>query len=327
MPDRTVHLHPAARCNLACKHCYSNSNPQASDQLSLDVLKPALAQLRAEGYEVLSLSGGEPMLYPDLEALTAHARALGFRVVGISNGFRMNARFQHLIDGFDGMAISLDGGRAVHNKVRCNPRAYDMALQGLEYLAKSGKPVAAAYTASKESLCDIPAFVDAAAAMGVRAVQLRPLVMAGRATSDYADVALNKADRHRLWLIGETLASAYAGEIAVHTDLAPARDIAANREAFAALLDGCAPRLSELANPLVITPQGQMLPYTYDFPQAFSLGQVGDLAQGRTDAIARTAPRLKALLGQVFDEIDRQDDFIDWFAFARDTARSLPALA
>ncbi len=327
MPDRTVHLHPAARCNLACKHCYSNSNPQASDQLSLEVLKPALAQLRSEGYEVLSLSGGEPMLYRDLAELTAHARALGFRVVAISNGFRMNARFQHLIDGFDGMAISFDGGREVHNKVRCNPRAYDLALQGLEYLAKSGKPVAAAYTVSKESIADIPAFVDQAAAIGVRAVQLRPLVMAGRATSDYTDVALNAADRHRLWLIGETLASAYAGEIAVHTDLAPARDIAANRDAFDAVLQGCAPTLSDLANPLVITPQGKMLPYTYDFPQDFSLGHVSDLAKGRTDDIIATAPRLKALLGQVFDDIERQDDFIDWFAFARDTARSLPAFA
>ncbi|MFC6584688.1 radical SAM protein [Sulfitobacter aestuariivivens] len=174
LPDRTVHLHPLARCNLACKHCYSHSNPQASDLLDMKVLAPALARLRAEGYEVLSLSGGEPMLYPELGALTSHARSLGFRVVAISNGFRLNARFQHLIDGFDGLAISFDGGRDVHNKVRCNPRAYDMAMKGLEYLTGIGKPVAAAYTVSKESVQDIPAFVDDAARLGVRAVQLRP---------------------------------------------------------------------------------------------------------------------------------------------------------
>lgn len=285
------------------------------------VLKPALAQLRAEGYEVLSLSGGEPMLYPDLEALTAHARDLGFRVVAISNGFRMNDRFRHLVDGFDGLAISFDGGRAVHNRVRCNRRAYDMAMQALEYLTGIGKPVAAAYTASLESLADIPDFVDTAAGLGVRAVQLRPLVMAGRANADYTDFALNAADRHRLFLIGQTLASAYEGEIAVHTDLAHATDISANRDAFAAVLEGCAPRLSDLVNPLVITPQGQMRPYTYDFPDSYTLGQVGDLARGETRQITAMAPKLKRLIGAVFDDIAGRNDYVDWFAHCRDFAR------
>lgn len=323
MPDRTIHLHPLARCNLACKHCYSNSNPQASDQLGLDVLIPALSQLRAEGYEVLSLSGGEPMLYPDLAALTDHARALGFRIVAISNGFRINRNFQHLIDGLDGLAISFDGLAPVHNVVRCNPRAFDIAARAMSYLAETGKPMAAAYTVSRESLPDIPEFVERMAELGARAVQLRPLVMAGRAPEDYADVALNMADRHRLWLLGQTLSRAYEGEIAVHTDLAHADDIVENREAFAAVLDGCAPSLSDLVNPLVITPQGRMLPYTYDFPDAYGLGHVADIAKGNPAGILATAPKLKGLLHQVFDDIAQEDDFIDWFAYARDTARGV----
>ncbi|MGB3245335.1 MAG: radical SAM protein [Sulfitobacter sp.] len=321
LPDRTVHLHPLARCNLACKHCYSHSNPQASDMLSMRVLAPALTQLREEGYEVLSLSGGEPMLYPELEDLTRHAKALGFRVVAISNGFRMNAKFAPLIDTFDGLAISFDGLEKVHNKVRCNPRAYDMALKGLAYLADSGKPVAAAYTVSKESLRDIPEFVEIAADLGARAVQLRPLVMAGRASDDYADYALNKADRHRLWLIGQALGAAYDGEIAIHTDLAHADDIYANRDAFAAVLNGCAPQLSDLVNPLVITPQGQMLPYTYDFPKEYALGHISDIADRNTAGIKAAAPKLRRLLHSVFDDIRTQDDFIDWFAHTRDFAR------
>lgn len=321
MPDRTVHLHPLARCNLACKHCYSQSSPKASAILTMSVLAPALTQLRAEGYEVLSLSGGEPMLYPALQELTSHAKALGFRVVAISNGFRLNRKFAHLIDAFDGMAISFDGPRAVHNRIRCNPRAYDMALQGLAYLADSGKPVAVAYTVSRESLSYIPEFVEITGNLGARAVQLRPLVMAGRATQDYSEHALNKADLHRLWLIGQALSAGYDGEIAIHTDVAHATDIYANRDAFASVLNGCAPRLSDLVNPLVITPQGQMLPYTYDFPEAYTLGQISDIADRKTAGVMAAAPKLRDLLLSVFEDIKTQDDFIDWFAHARDFAR------
>ncbi|MEO0359589.1 MAG: radical SAM protein, partial [Pseudomonadota bacterium] len=94
LPDRTVHLHPLARCNLACRHCYSASSPQGTAMLSMEVLAPALAALRAEGYDALSLSGGEPMLYPDLAALLDRARGLGFRLAAITNGYRIGPRFR-----------------------------------------------------------------------------------------------------------------------------------------------------------------------------------------------------------------------------------------
>lgn len=324
LPDRTVHLHPLARCNLACRHCYSASGPHAHDLLGMEVLAPALARLRAEGYEVLSLSGGEPMLYPELPALTNHARALGFRVVAISNGFRINDRFADVIAGFDGLAISFDGGREVHNRVRGNPRAFDRAMQALAWLAGSGKPAAAAFTVSRESLADVPAFVENAAALGARAVQLRPLAMAGRARQDYADPALNRTDRHRLWLVAQALTAAYDGEIAVHVDLAPASAIAAGRDAFAAVLEGTAHRLSDLVNPLVITPQGRMLPYTYDFPPAFALGGIAGLTQqDGASPVASAAPGLRRLLKAVFDDVACRDDCIDWFTHARDIAENL----
>jgi hypothetical protein len=168
---------------------------------------------------------------------------------------------------------------------------------------------------------DIPEFVERAAALGVRAVQLRPLVMAGRATEEYTEPALNKADRHRLWLIGQALGSAYEGDIAVHTDLAHADDIYANRHAFASVLEGCAPSLSDLVNPLVITPQGQMLPYTYDFPADFALGHISDIAAGTTTQVTSVARKLRDLLNAVFEDIRVRDDFIDWFAHTRDFAK------
>ncbi|MFV0475093.1 MAG: radical SAM protein [Pikeienuella sp.] len=322
LPDRTVHLHPLRRCNLACRHCYSLSSPTAGDMLSMDILTPALETLRAEGYEALSLSGGEPLLYPELPALTAHAKALGFRVVGITNGFRVTPRFDHLIAGFDGLAISFDGMGATHDHVRGSPRAFQAAVAALAHLAEIGKPAAVSYTVSRDSLPEIPEFIEMAAAHGVRAAQLRPLVMAGRAPRDYADPALTPEDMSRLWLIGRALESAWEGEIAVHVDLAHARAIAGDDEAWLGMLGGGA-RLSDIVNPIVVTPDGALKPFTFDFPPAFDLGRIEDLAQGRGRRVERAARPLRGMLAALLADLKRREDFIDWFACCRDFAAAL----
>lgn len=322
LPDRTVHLHPLRRCNLACRHCYSLSSPQAGGILSMDILAPALARLRAEGYEALSLSGGEPLLYPELPALTAHAKALGFRVVGITNGFRVTPRFDHLLEGFDGLAVSFDGMGAVHDHVRGSPRAHDAAVAALAHLRRIGKPAAASYTVSRESLADIPDFVAMAAGHGVRAVQLRPLVMAGRAVADYAGPALTPEDMTRLWLMGRALASAWDGDLAVHVDLAHARSIAGDEAAWSGMLGGGA-LLSDIVNPVVITPDGALKPFTFDFPAAFDLGRVEDLAGGRAGGVRRAAAPLRGMLAALLADLKRRRDFVDWFACCRDFAAAL----
>ena len=53
LPDRILHLHPTRLCNLACRHCYSESDPQqqaALDALVLACLEksPALRPQNAE---------------------------------------------------------------------------------------------------------------------------------------------------------------------------------------------------------------------------------------------------------------------------------------
>ena len=107
------------------------------------------------------------MLYPDLVDLLIEARALGFRCVAISNGFRINKQFAKTVELFDGMAISFDGLKDIHNRVRGNQRAFEMALSALTYLKSVGKPSAAAFTVLQESLPEVPDFVEITAEMGV----------------------------------------------------------------------------------------------------------------------------------------------------------------
>jgi Fe-coproporphyrin III synthase len=322
LPDRTVHLHPLDRCNLTCSHCYSGSSPLGWTILPPEPLIAALPRLRAEGYEVVSLSGGEPLLYPWLGELLAAAKAEGFRTVAITNGFRVSARHRAVIEALDGIAISFDGLEARHNAMRGNAQAWSRAVAGLRYLAEIGKPAAAAFTVTRETLAEVPEFIELCASHGVRAVQLRPLVMAGRAREEASALALSEADTARLWLMAQTLQLAWDGEISVHVDLAPAEALAADACAWdLTLTGGPEQRLSDAVNPLVITPDGRLRPWTYDFPEEFDLGQLQDLAPARRIWISLGLPRLRRLLAQSLQAAALEEGFLDWFAFQRDQAR------
>src|SRR5687767_7463767 len=86
LSSRIIHLHPTRLCNLACLHCYSESGPKQKTALALDTIKSVLPLLKEEGYEQISLSGGEPLAYPGLTELILYGRSLGYRVTMISNG-------------------------------------------------------------------------------------------------------------------------------------------------------------------------------------------------------------------------------------------------
>jgi MoaA/NifB/PqqE/SkfB family radical SAM enzyme len=70
-------------CN---QHCLFCSNPENQRTLSLADCRAALEQLLADGYDGVILTGGEPTLHPELEAIVELARAAGIQVRMISNG-------------------------------------------------------------------------------------------------------------------------------------------------------------------------------------------------------------------------------------------------
>ncbi len=96
------------RCNLACGYCseYDDHSPPVP---TADLLA-AVDRLAALGTASLTLTGGEPLLHPDLDQVVARARAHGMIVTTITNGFKLTrAWIDRLNDaGLQGMQISID---------------------------------------------------------------------------------------------------------------------------------------------------------------------------------------------------------------------------
>src|SRR5229473_4093517 len=129
-PNHVVlaHVIPMRRCNLACGYC--NEYDQTSKPVPLDVMKRRLDKLADLGTSIVTLSGGEPMMHPQLDDLIHHIRVRGMIAGLISNGYyftperikRLNkAGLQYLqisIDNVDPDEVSRKSLRVLDKKLR-----------------------------------------------------------------------------------------------------------------------------------------------------------------------------------------------------------------
>ena len=103
-----AHIIPMRRCNLACEYC--NEYDKTSDPVPLETMKQRIDHLAALGTTIITISGGEPLLHPQLDDLLRHIRSKGVIAGMITNGYLLTAeRIQRLNRaGLDHLQISID---------------------------------------------------------------------------------------------------------------------------------------------------------------------------------------------------------------------------
>jgi MoaA/NifB/PqqE/SkfB family radical SAM enzyme len=103
-----AHIIPIRRCNLACKYC--NEYDDFSKPVPLETMKRRVDDLARLGTTVVTLSGGEPLLHPELDEIIAHMRKYSIIVGMITNGYLLTAdRIRRLNRaGLDHLQISID---------------------------------------------------------------------------------------------------------------------------------------------------------------------------------------------------------------------------
>src|SRR5215468_6521260 len=90
-----AHIIPIRRCNLACKYC--NEYDDFSKPVPTDVMFGRVDKLGALGTSVVTISGGEPLLHPDLDQIIRRIRKNGMVAGLITNGYLLVAeRIQRL---------------------------------------------------------------------------------------------------------------------------------------------------------------------------------------------------------------------------------------
>jgi heme d1 biosynthesis radical SAM protein NirJ len=171
------------RCNLTCKHCYALSADHAyPGELSTDEVLQVMKDLYAFGVRVLILSGGEPLLRPDLFEIAQHAQGMGFYIALSTNGTLIDEPMADRIAqmGFDYVGISIDGLRETHDKFRRLAGAFDASLAALRLLKQREVKLGLRYTMTAMNAHDLPALLTMMHDEGIHKFYFSHLNYAGR---------------------------------------------------------------------------------------------------------------------------------------------------
>ena len=103
-----VHIIPVRRCNLACAYC--NEFDDFSPPVPMGEVKKRLDILADMGTSIITISGGEPLLHPELDEIIRHIRRREMIAGMITNGFLLTqGRIEELNDaGLEHLQISID---------------------------------------------------------------------------------------------------------------------------------------------------------------------------------------------------------------------------
>lgn len=180
------------RCNLLCKHCYSISGDvDFPGELDTGEVFKVMDDLKAFGVPVLILSGGEPLLRPDIFEISRRAKDMGFYVGLSSNGTLVGKHnIKQIADiGYDYVGISLDGLRETHDAFRRREGGFDEALNGIRLCRENGIKIGMRFTATMDNADELPAMLDLAEAEEIDKFYLSHLVYAGRGNKNRGDDA------------------------------------------------------------------------------------------------------------------------------------------
>lgn len=133
-----VHLSLSSACNLRCKYCYAAERVESPwPQLTLDEYKRVIDDLcDLSQRPTITITGGEPLLNPLWQPVSAYCKAKGCEMLLLTNGTLLteeNARF--LKETFDLVTLSIDGPtRETHRLTRGDN--YALVMQAINTLER-----------------------------------------------------------------------------------------------------------------------------------------------------------------------------------------------
>ena len=179
------------RCNLSCRHCGSDCKLEAAapDMPREDffrVLDNVNAHCEPHSVFVI-VTGGEPLMRPDLEACGRGIYERGFSWGMVTNGFALTPeRFEHLLaSGMRSATVSLDGLQDSHDWMRGREHSFERASAAIRMLAAHPDFVFDVVTCvNQRNYDELPRIKEALTGWGVKAWRLFTVFPMGRAAGD-----------------------------------------------------------------------------------------------------------------------------------------------
>src|SRR5262245_54441199 len=131
-------LEPLFRCNLACAGCGKIQYPAQSVKKHLTVER-CLAAVEECGAPMVSIPGGEPLMYPGIDRLVAELVARKKYVYLCTNAILLREKLDLFRPSkYLSFSIHMDGLREEHDEAVCRDGVYDQAVDAIRAAVARG---------------------------------------------------------------------------------------------------------------------------------------------------------------------------------------------
>lgn len=127
------------RCNFKCGYCSVDKMVDAGKkELSTEECINLVRDAGKAGVWILGITGGEPLLRPDLPIIIKEAKKAGLNVNINTNASMLKRKAQELVDsGLDAITVSVESHNAeIHNEIRAFQQSFQLILEGIAELKR-----------------------------------------------------------------------------------------------------------------------------------------------------------------------------------------------
>ena len=201
-PLRDLRISVTDRCNFRCRYCMPRERFDENHTflprrayLSFEEIEKVVTACRPLGLEKVRITGGEPLLRPDLHDLISRISSTGVEVALTTNASLLSGQAPRLADaGLDRVTVSLDAlDPKIHSQMTDSSIPVEVVLGGIDAALEAGLS---------------PVKVNCVVQRGVNETEVAPLVRRFRGTGvtvrfiEYMDVG-----RTNRWQLGQVVSS------------------------------------------------------------------------------------------------------------------------
>jgi uncharacterized protein len=193
-----LYLHVTFACPLRCAHCYAEAGPPRQAPMPIQQVARACREAAALGFRHAVITGGEPLVHPQPDALLDALAALRGELKPLLTVLRTSLSLpvddellRRISRSTDQVVVSLDGDQETHD-ARRGAGSYDLVVANLRRLvAIGGDTDLSLATVLPLQLANGPpgdAVRALARELGIRRTRFRPLLPLGRAVASELDI-------------------------------------------------------------------------------------------------------------------------------------------
>ena len=181
-PDAVV-LELTHNCPLSCRHCFLDAGH--GNSMGKEMLMPLCEEMVTMGVDMVQLTGGEPLIYPGVDAIIEffiqRDIRLSITTSGIVNSPKTNQAIARMKGTGGWVQVSLDGLEDTHNQMRGNRHGYSSAVAFIQKMIALGIDVDVATTVTQASFDELEPLCQQLKAWGVRTYRIGVISERGRA--------------------------------------------------------------------------------------------------------------------------------------------------